>query len=271
MVKCGLANLGNCIVEKLFEFILSLLEAPIKPILNLALDLLSEPINLSLFFSLWVIVIYVLSMFYALFLLGTGLNFMVSGYAPEKRENAKMWLRNIVIMIVLVQASFFMYQLAIDLSSIMASTTLSLIDQSFFSISTGSIANMGLSILFSFSYLITLYFTVMILTIRYTIVSLGVVLLPIAIFFYFIPPLQQYGSLILNFLGVSIFMTFFDALILIGFSKLVNIPIFANMKIVVLISAFAVISLLMLGLMLFSIAKAAFGIFLQVKGLGGGR
>jgi len=268
MASCGLANLGTCLIEKLFEFILSILDSPIKPVLDLTLDLLSEPINLSLFFSLWVIIIYMLSMFYALLLLGVGLNFMISGYDPEKRENAKTWLRNIIIMIILVQSSFFIYQLFIDLSSIMTSAVLSLIDPSFFSITADGIVNMGLSILFSFFYLGNLFTTLLILIIRYAIVSFGVVLVPIAIFFYFIPPLQQYGSLILNFLGVAIFMTFFDAIILIGFSKLVGLSVFGNMKIMVLISAFGLVNLLMFGLMLFTIIKAAFNIYTGVKGIG---
>jgi len=200
MASCSLANLGNCIIERFFEFALSLLNFSIKPILNLVLNLLSEPINLSLFFSFWVIIVYVLSMFYALLLLGTGLNFMISGYDPEKRESAKTWLRNIVMMVILVQSSFFIYQLAIDLSAIMTSTTLGLIDPSFFSLSAEGIADLGSSILLSFLYIATLIVTVLVLLIRYAVVSVGVVLFPIAILFYFVPPLQQYGSLILNFL-----------------------------------------------------------------------
>ena len=269
MAGCGLTNLGTCLVEKFFEFLLEVMNSPIRPFVNLNLDLLSEPINLSLFFGLWVIIIYLLSSLYALLLLGTGFNFMISGYDSEKREKAKTWLRNIVIMIVLVQASFFIYELAIDLSSILTSATLSLIDPSFFLVdSSDSITNMGLAITSNIGYLIVLFFTAMVLTIRYTFVSIGAVLFPVAIFLYFFPPLQQYGSLLLNFLGTAIFITFFDAIILIGFSKLLNVGIFGSMKIMVLISAFALISFLMLGVMLFSIIKAGFNIYIGSKGLG---
>src|SRR3989344_7884531 len=111
MPSCTLTNLGTCLVQNFFEFILNILNAPIQPFLQMTLNLLSAEVNLSLFFSMWVIVIYCISMFYALLLVGTGFNFVISGYDSEKRENAKQWLRNIVIMVILIQASFFIYQL----------------------------------------------------------------------------------------------------------------------------------------------------------------
>ena len=210
-----------------------------------------------------------LSMFYALLIVASGLSFMISGYDSSKRENAKSWLRNIVIMIILIQASFFLYQLFIDLASAMTSATLSLIDENFFLISADGISDLGLSILFSFIYLLTLILTALILTLRYAIVAIGVVLLPIGIFFYFLPPLKSYGSLILNFLGIAVFVVFFDAILLIGFSELANIGIFSSMKIVVLISAFVLIDVLMVFLMTFSVIKAGLGVYSDVKKIGG--
>ena len=270
MVKCGITNLATCLPQKFFEFIIKILNVPIKLLSNLSLDLLSEPIDLSLFLNLWVIIVYMLSMFYALLLIASGFNFIISGYDSEKRENAKKWLRNIVIMIVLVQSSFFIYQLAIDLSSIMTSATLSLIDSNFFLINIDDgLGNIGLALIFYIFYASTLLITSLILIMRYAFVSVGVALVPIAIFLYFLPPLKQYGSLILNFLGIIIFVTFFDAILLIGFSKLVNIGILSSMKILVLISAFAIINLVMLFLMFFSIVKAGFSVYSDVKGIKG--
>ena len=210
-----------------------------------------------------------LSMFYALLIVASGLSFMISGYDSSKRENAKSWLRNIVIMIILIQASFFLYQLFIDLASAMTSAVLGLIDENFFLISADGISDLGLSILFSFIYLLTLILTALILTLRYAIVAIGVVLLPIGIFFYFLPPLKSYGSLILNFLGIAVFVVFFDAILLIGFSELANIGIFSSMKIVVLISAFVLIDVLMVFLMTFSVIKAGLGVYSDVKKIGG--
>jgi hypothetical protein len=267
MADCGLANLGSCIVEKIFEHFLNLVNAPVRPFLDLTLNLLSEPINLNLFSSLWVIIVYCLSMFYALLIMYSGFNFIISGYDSAKRENAKSWLRNVIIMIILIQASFFLYQLVIDLSSSMTSAILSLVDQSFFTLGTNGFPDLGMSFLLGTLYITSLIITSFVLTIRYAVVAVGVALFPIAIFLYFIPPLKPYGSLIANFLGISIFVTFIDAVFLIGFSKLVNVGVFGEMKIFVLITAFLLISLLMLFLMFFSIIKSSISVCSNVSSL----
>lgn len=258
MAECGLVNLGSCLIQKTFEYILTLLNAPISPFLQLNLNLLSEPININLFLSLWTIVVYVLSMFYAILIMYSGFNFIISGYDSARRENAKNWLRNVLIMIILVQASFFIYKLTISLSASLTSAMLTLIDPNFYLIGVGGIADLGMAILFSFLYVCTLITTSFVLVLRYAIVSVGVVFFPIAIFFYFIPALKQYGSLIMNFLEIAIFISFLDAIILIGFSKLITIGIFANMTVLILISAFLLIDILTLFLMFFSIVKSAF-------------
>ena len=244
---------------------LNILNAPIQPFLELTLNLLSEPINLNLFFSMWVIIVYVISMFYGLMLVASGFNFIISGHDVVKRENAKQWLRNIVIMIILIQASFFIYQLAIDLSSIITSAVLTLVDPTFFLISVDDIGDIGLAIVFALIYVLVLIVTALILVIRYAFVAIGVVLLPLAIFFYFLPPLKSYGSLILNFLGIAIFITFFDVILLAGFSKLVDLAIFGGMQILVLISAFMIINVFMILLMFFSIVKAGLNVYTDVK------
>jgi hypothetical protein len=204
-------------------------------------------------------------MFYALLLVGSGFSFMISGYDSEKREQAKEWLRNIIIMIILVQSSFFLYQLIIDLASTMTSATLTLIDPAFFTLSVNSAAGLGLAILLAIVYLLTLICTALVLTLRYAIVAIGVVLLPIGIFFYFLPPLRGFGSLIFNILGIGVFITFFDAILLIGFSSLMNIGAFNNLQIIVLISAFLLIDILMFVLLFFAITRAAFSVYNGIK------
>lgn len=271
MPSCGLVNLGACLPEAFFRFLIEIINAPLQPFLQLTLNLLSEPINLGLFFHLWVIVIYCLSMFYALLLLGSGFNFMIAGYDSEKREKAKTWLRNTLIMIVLVQASFFIYQLALDLSAAVTSGTLSLINPDFFLIGVDGISDLGMALFFGIFYLATLLLTALVLTIRYAVVAIGVVLLPLGIFFYFISPLKAYGSLILNVLGVAVFVTFFDALLLAGFSRLIEVSIFGEIRLIILIAAFLLISVLMIFLMLFSVVKAGMNAYGDIKRLGGKR
>src|SRR3989344_3249999 len=215
MAECGILNIGTCLPEKLIEYVTSILNAPLQPLLTFIKYLLSEPIQIQLFVSLWAIIVYVLSMFYAFLIIYSGFTFMISGYDAAKRENAKEWLKNIIIMIILVQASFFIYELIIELSSILSSTTLSLIDNNFFLLTIDNTINIGLQLIFTLLYIVALLLTIVFLVIRYVIVAVGVVLFPPGIFCYFIQPLKAYGVLLLPFLGVAALITFLVASLII--------------------------------------------------------
>ena len=255
--ECGLLNLSSCLPQKLYDFLINILNSPIQPLLTLTKALMTEPIKLEMFVSLWAIILYVLSIFYGLLMLYSGFNFMISGYDAVKRTKAKEWFRNIFIMIVLVQASYFIYSAVIDVNSLLTAGVISLVDQKFFLITADNIVNIGLQFLFALLYVFTLLITVIMLTFRYIIVAGGVVFVPIGIFLYFIPPVNNYGKLILNFLGTCIFITFFDSLILLVCSKLIEIPIFQNFKILVMITAFGIVNFLMFYFLIFSALKSA--------------
>lgn len=255
---CGLLNLATCIPQKIYDFIISVINAPIQPLLDSIKSLLTSPVDLSGFGSLWAIIMYILSMFYGLLLLYAGFNFIISGYDMIKREKAKIWLRNILLMIVLVQMSYFIYSTFIDMSSLMTSGIVNMIDPHFFLLTADNVVNIGLELFFGLMYVVTLLGTVLLLTFRYVVVAVGVVIIPVGIFLYFIPPLNSYGRLIINFLGISIFITFFDSLVLLASAQIVNIPIFANFKIVVMITCFSIANFLMFYFLLFSALKSAF-------------
>jgi len=256
--ECGLLNLATCIPQKLFDFIISVINAPIQPLLDLTKSLLTEPVNLSIFGSIWAIIMYILSMFYGLLLLYAGFNFIISGYDVIKRDKAKTWFRNIIIMIVLVQMSYFIYSTFIDINSLITSGIVNMVDSRFFLLTADNIINIGLELFLGLIYVITLLFSVLLLTLRYIFVAVGVILIPIGIFLYFIPPLNSYGKLIINFLGICIFITFFDSLILLAGSKIVEIPLFENFKILVMIACFSIVNFLMFYFVIFSALKSAF-------------
>jgi hypothetical protein len=217
---------------------------------------MTQPVNIHIFESLWVIIIYIISMFYGLFLLFAGFNFMISGYDAAKRENAKEWLKNTVLMILFVQASFLIYELVIEVGALLAAGVMDIIDPHFFLLTADSITNIGLELLLGMFYGIILVITVVFLALRYLLVAVGVLFFPFALFFYFIPPLQEYGKALLNILLVIIFVPFFNALILFAASALLDLPVFDNFKIVLMISAFLLINLLSLFLIILGIFKA---------------
>jgi hypothetical protein len=256
LTECGLSNLATCLPEKLFEYILSIINAPFQPLLDAINALMTQPVNIHIFESLWVIIVYIISMFYGLFLLFAGFNFMISGYDAAKRENAKEWLKNTVLMILFVQASFLIYELIIEVGALLAAGVMDIIDPHFFLLTADSITNIGLELLLGMFYGIILIITLVFLALRYLLVSVGVLFFPFALFFYFIPPLQEYGKALLNILLVIIFVPFFNALVLFAASALLDLPVFDNFKIVLMISAFLLINLLSLFLIILGIFKA---------------
>ncbi|MFH1364403.1 MAG: hypothetical protein ABIH52_01980, partial [Candidatus Aenigmatarchaeota archaeon] len=73
----------------------------------------------------------------------------------------------------------------------------------------------------------------------------------------FIPPLRGYGKLILNTLGMFIFITFLDGMIILACSLMVELPFFENVKMLVMIACFNIINLLFFMLLWHVIFKSS--------------
>jgi hypothetical protein len=251
MSECGLTNLASCIPEKIVEFILLILNSMVQPFLSLTKTLLSLPVEISLFNGLWKIIIYVLSTFYGLLFLYCGFNFIISGYDTAKRENAKRWLRNIIIMIVLLQASYFLYETIIDLSSFMTAGVIGMINENLFLFNPEGLTqamNIGVVILIM-AYVSVLFFTILLLLIRYIFVSVGVVFFTIAIFLYYIPPIRAFGSKILYAIMVNIFIPFIVTIILLASAKITELPAFVEYRIIVMTASFLLVDAVIIYLM----------------------
>lgn len=269
---CSLTNLGSCLggiingvmsslindlPNKFFQFLLGILNSPIIFLLNLIKQLMVEPINLSVFASTWAIIIYIISFFYGLIILFNGFQFVVGGDSPEKRENAKASLARTVIMIILVQLSYYIYQLINDIFAAITKVFFNLVDQSFFTITAGNITNTALQFVFVIPYLIILVLFLIVLTLRYIFVASGVLFFVIGIFFYFISPLKEFGSMLINILIAAISLPLFYSLVFLASSKILNVGIFASFKILVALGAFGLVTLLTILLSLFIIIKSA--------------
>jgi hypothetical protein len=254
--SCGLTNLAVCLPQKFVEYALSLINAPLAPFLGFIQSMMSEPVNVSLFSPIWAIIIYIISLFYGLFLVFVGFNFIISGYDSAKRENAKHWLRNIVLMIIFVQASYFLYELILQLAALLTAGVFSIINQNFFLLTVDNAANLAFELVFSTSYLLTLVLSALLLVLRYLFVAVGVIFFPIGIFFNFIEPLAGYGKLIINSLLIMIFLPFFQAIVLLASSKLLELDTFGSFKIMIMIGAFTIANLMMILLVLFAVVKA---------------
>ncbi len=253
---CSITNFASCLPEVLFDFVLYLINLPIAPLLSLTESLLTADVSIALFESLWSIIRYIVSVSYIFFILYAGVILVIGNANPIKRAHAKGMLQGGIFMMILVQGSFYLYDLLTTLAANMSSALLSQVDPTFFLLTVDSLANIGLQFAFGMVYLGVLLINVLLLVIRYIIVSMGVVLFPIGIFLFFIPPLKSYGKFILTFLGIMIFVTFFDMLIILASSMLLDIPLFVNFKILVMIVCFILVGLTTLFSFIFSLSEA---------------
>ncbi|MFH0808694.1 MAG: hypothetical protein V1888_03730 [archaeon] len=255
--ECSITNLGSCLVEKFFEFLLYILNAPIQSLLTLTYDLLTEPVNIGIFSEIWGIVVYILSMMYGLILLYVGFRFIIAGHSDAQREKAKSSLANIIIMMVLVQSSYFIYSLAIQLTSSITAVVFNMVQREFFLLTVDNVTNIGLELTLVIPYLMAIVLTLIILTLRYMIVSVGVVFFAIGVFFYFIEPLNSYGKLIINFLFATMTLTFFYSIVFLASAKLLDVGSFQNYKILVMIGAFSFVNIITLIALAFILIKSA--------------
>jgi len=250
-MTCSITNLGECLPETFFQYVLDILNAPLEAVLQGVQYYLTQPIPIHFFANLWGVIIYMISIFYGLLFLYTGLNFMISGYSARKREEAKSWLRNTLIMVFLVQSSFLIYSLIIDVNNALTTAVFNMIDPNTFLLTWANFIDLPLTIVETLVYLMFVGITEQILTIRFIIVTCGVVLFPIGIFLYFILPLRNYGRAIINFLMICIFSSFFASLVLLMGSLLAPQYLFGGTSFLGMAGIFLCVDLL-LSYLLFS-------------------
>lgn len=257
--ECGITNLGSCLPEYLYNYFLEIINAPLQPLLDAIKSLLTADVETSIFYTSWLAVTYVLGFFYVFLFLYAGFVFLTSGGNPMRRTHAKETLQNTVIMIILISASYYLYDILLTINSTMSSAILNKIDEEFFLLTFDSFINIALEGIFVGLYLIVLVLALLFLVLRYIFVSLGVMLFPIGIFCYFIPPLKEYGKFILNVLAIFIFIVIIDLLIILVCSLIIEESVFSDIKIVVMIACFALVNYSLFWAIKFAITKSSMG------------
>jgi hypothetical protein len=257
---CNLLNLPGCIMDAVGQFILSIINAPIQPFLSAIKLLLTHPASIDIFASLWAVMVYVISIFYGLFIIIAGFNFVISGYSAEKRTRAKEWLQNVILMVLFVQASFLIYKLVAELAAGVTAGVVGMIDPNFFLFTFDNVINIFLQIAFGMFYMLTLFITVVTFAINYLLASIGVLFFPFGVFFYFVPPLRDIGRFIISKLAFVLFLPFFASLVLLGASQLVNVGAFSSIKILLMIGAFSLVNVLMILLAVLALLRGVMGV-----------
>lgn len=254
--ECGLTNLGQCVSDAFFDTLVTWVNAPLDPILTGINYLLVEPVILSPFKGIWSIILYLLGFFYLIMLAFAGFKFLTSGTNILAREQAKEWLKNTFLVFIFTSASFYMYELIVDLGSTVTTAFVSLVPETFFRLTIDNITNVSLQFVFFLVYLLVLLITLVSLALRYILVAIGVIFAPLALFCYFIPPLKSYGSMYLNVVGIAVFSPVIHALIIIACSKLLTVGYFDQFKILVMIGCFTLVNVVQIMAILHIINKS---------------
>lgn len=216
-----ITNLPACIVAGFFSFVISGLISTLQGFIDASFKFLFSVPNLTWFCSPFNAVLSVLESLFSLALMGVALLFITRAHDVEGRVEAKSWLENLLIMIVLLSFSYPLFQLTLDLNSYLSTSLANDSMKALFSPSTGlTSAIFALLILFLTALMLILTFVTLLL--RYVLIPFLLLLFPVAIFLYFIPLTQSWGRAFLKVIFTLLFMTTLDALILLALSSLFN-------------------------------------------------
>jgi hypothetical protein len=230
-----------------------LLNLPAQSILRFIQKLITEEVSMDVFGETWAVINYVLSTLYVLLLLYAGIKFMTSGHDLLKKEKARELIKNVILLIVSVQASFYIYGIVVFFGSALTKGMFNLVNTSFFS------PDLSMDyFLYLAPYYLMIILTSLLLIIRYAIVCIGVIIFPLALFCYFIEPLKQYGEMIINFLLVNIFMGFLVSIIILTFSKISALSLFDDFQMLLLTACFLLINISIIYFSYFALIKSAF-------------
>jgi hypothetical protein len=255
--ECGITNLSSCLPEAMYDYFLEIINAPLQPLLLSIKSLLTADVETDIFYEPWLAVTYVLSFFYVFLFLYAGFTFLTSGGNPIRRAHAKESLQNTVLMIILIAASYYLYDILLTINSSISNGILDMINEEFFLLTFDNFVNIALEGIFVTLYLFALLFALLFLVLRYIVVSFGVIFFPIGIFFYFIPPLRSYGRFILNVLAIFIFISIIDLLLILVCSLIVENAIFESITIVVMIACFFMVNYSLFWAIKFAMTKSS--------------
>ncbi len=217
------------IISAFFTFVVGGLSSAFASLRDMTFQFIFSSPDPSWFCGPYNGVLAIVDSLFALVLMGMALFFILRSGDVEGRIQAKKWMENMIVMAIVLALSF---QIFVMLNGFNTYLTNSLASQSMSAI-FGTPTNPS-NIVFAFMMLVVAdtlgMITLVTLLLRYILMPVMLLLFPVAIFLYFIPPLQGWGKSFLKIIGVCIFMTTADALVMVGLSAMFNSldPLIAN-------------------------------------------
>ncbi|MFH0714491.1 MAG: hypothetical protein V1847_01615 [Candidatus Diapherotrites archaeon] len=207
-------DIANAILDGFKQIVVDF----VTPLLDLAKNFITTNPDPMQYQTYWQAILILISAFYLLVFFMVAFKFIVGSYDEVQRAEAKEWAKKAILIVVLCNASLLIYSLILQLGSAAALFMWNSAYEQLFQLQNLSALNFLLLILFAIAVLVAL----ITLFVRYILVIVGIMAFPIGVFLYFIPPLQSYGKIILNTLGITIFLQVIDVLILVASSLLLN-------------------------------------------------
>lgn len=254
--SCSLFSPLNCLKD-IAQLITYSTGLAAEPFLKSTAMVMTAQVYTEPFHNVWLAITGLISSFYIFFLLYSGIIFITQGDNIVKRHEAKESIKNVVIAIILVASSFYLYNILTDFNASITSYVFTQVNSNFFNVTSTSFGNAVFQIILIIPYVLLIMITLDLLFLRWLLVSLGIIFFPIGIFMYFVPFLRSYGKLILNLLILLIFIPFIISIIILGASTLVNTPMFTNFSIIFMTVSFLLIDFIFYLLVKFVMHKTA--------------
>lgn len=217
----AIANLPGKIVDSFFTYTVSGLAASSQQLVDASFKFMFSNPDPAWFCTPYNGVMAIVESLYSLSLMGLALYFILRSNDAEGRASAKSWLQNMLLMIVLLAFSFQIFKVMLDFSAYLAASAASESMRSMFSTPL-SFSSSIFALVILLPAIAGMFLTFLTLLLRYLLIPFLLFLFPIAIFLYFTPLTQRWGRAFLGVIASVVFMTVFDALILLGLSSLFN-------------------------------------------------
>ncbi len=218
--ECGIFDIEACF-DLFFDKLYGLINAPIQGLLDYVKILMIEFPDLEIAKGKWMMMLYLVNSLIAIHMTLSGIMMIVHSYDPVKKSIAKENIFNSLVILILASASYYLYGLAMEVSGALTSTIFNFVSDDFLLIqhSSSAILNMG-SIGVDFALALIFFLELIILfllfSIRYLVLGIGLILIPIAIFSYYIPKLRGIGAIMFKIISFYMFFPVIASIIILG-------------------------------------------------------
>lgn len=232
-------GLFDGILDFIKNFIFDFVNIPLNESIKNIMFFINMKIDISALRDLWLFIVMALNSFYVLILSFHGISLMTNNDAIS-RSKSKKSLRNLIIIIIFVNSSYLIYESLLGFSHSVNGIFSDYISNDILH-SEFRIDSLG-NLFGYFFLLIASYSSLLVIGARNFILTLGIVLFPLAGILYSFQNLKPYGATIIESLVILMFFPSAYSIVMISASKLSSS--FGNNQILLFSIAYSIIFLM---------------------------